>query len=468
MSEPENDKGPSDDREGEGESAPRRRVARVQVGDAILVNFTEMDAFGAGKGQPDGYELPIVHCPNVHPGERARVRVLAIAKRARPVRIHAKLLELLESSPSRRAVDCPRHELLGGRCGGCPLMALEEGAQARVKIERIESELGLPVGDFEPSALSEGYRWSAKRIVGGRRSELVLGSFVRGTHRVADMAGCRVDHPRLVAAFAELKEQADALEITAWRRQADGELRYVWAKTNGDGVLLTLLGAQHAQERLEELAWTLRESAGVYVGVRDEAGNAMRSSGEESPLRHICGQTALTFSDAGVSESLGPMGLLQPNPAVAGRAYDALIRDAEGRELSGELALDLYAGAGLTTTRLREHFATVRPVESFAESASLLGVEAQTAADFLLAYDGPSPELVVANPPRAGLGAEVCQALVRLSPPRLHIMSCSPDSFARDLARLGEVYELERLQLFDTLPQTAHVELVAWLRPKTD
>ena len=160
------------------------------------------------------------------------------------------------------------------------------------------------------------------------------------------------------------------------------------------------------------------------------------------------------------------MGFLQPNPEVAGRAYDALIADPSGKELSGKLAFDLYAGAGLTTTRLRAHFESVRPVESFGESARSLGVEAETVADFLKSYEGESPELVVANPPRAGLGAEACEGLLKLAPARLHIMSCSPDSFARDLDRLRSGFELEGLRLFDTLPQTAHVELVAWLRAK--
>lgn len=442
----------------------RRRVARVQVGDAILVNFTSMDSFGAAKGQPDGYELPIVHCPNVHPGERARVRVLAIAKRARPLRIHGKLMELLEAHPDRREVQCQRHEQLGGRCGGCPLMSLSEDAQATAKATRIQGDLDLRIDGFEASKSEYGYRWSAKRIVGGRRGELILGSFVRGTHRVADMEGCLVDHPLLVEAFTELREQADALEITSWRRPQDGELRYAWAKTNGESVLLTLLGAAHAQDRLKELAYALQRSAGVYVGVRDLEGNAMRNGREDETLVHVRGKEGLTFSDAGVNETLGPLGFLQPNPELAGRAYDALISDAEGKSLSGKLAFDLYAGAGLTTARLRGHFEAVRPVESFGESARNLGVEAETVADFLKDYTGDTPELVVANPPRAGLGAETCEGLLRLAPARLHIMSCSPDSFARDLARLSPGFELEGVRLFDTLPQTAHVELVAWLR----
>jgi 23S rRNA (uracil1939-C5)-methyltransferase len=440
----------------------------VQVGDAILADFTSMDSFGAGQGHPDGHTLPEVHCPNVHPGERARVRVLAIAKRARPVRVHAKLLELLSSHPQRRQVPCTQHEQLGGRCGGCPLMSLDEAAQVEIKRGRITDELALRVDSYDSEGPSTGYRWSAKRIAGGRRGELILGSFVRGTHRIADMQGCLVDHPRLVEAFDELRSQANAMQITAWRRPSDGELRYVWAKTNGEKVMLTLLGSVASQERLAELGRSLERSDGVYVGIRDHEGNAMRSAETQHALEHLCGLEELAFADAGVREGLGPMGFLQPNPTMASRAYDALICGPDGKELDGELAFDLYAGAGLTTTRLRRSFSRVRPVESFPESAASLGVEAETAADFLAAYSGERPELVVANPPRAGLGTATCEGLLALAPERINIMSCSPDSFSRDLERLSPAYELERLKLFDTLPQTAHVELVAWLRRKSE
>ncbi|MBC7171016.1 MAG: class I SAM-dependent RNA methyltransferase, partial [Polyangiaceae bacterium] len=76
-----------------------------------------------------------------------------------------------------------------------------------------------------------------------------------------------------------------------------------------------------------------------------------------------------------------------------------------------------------------------------------------------------APDLVVANPPRRGLGAEVTTLLRELAAPRVHIMACGPDGLAADLAALtaGGLYRLERLEAFQTLPQTPHVELVAWL-----
>jgi 23S rRNA (uracil1939-C5)-methyltransferase len=160
---------------------------------------------------------------------------------------------------------------------------------------------------------------------------------------------------------------------------------------------------------------------------------------------------------------------LQPNPAVASLAYSELLDP--GAVVDSELAYDLYAGAGVTTVALRERFAEVRACESFAESAARLDIEAQTAEEFLATAlaSGEKPAFIVANPPRAGMGPEVCASLVecgRRGPLALNIMSCNPKSLSADLERLtvDGGFELVSLRAYDTLPQTPHVELVARLR----
>lgn len=174
----------------------------------------------------------------------------------------------------------------------------------------------------------------------------------------------------------------------------------------------------------------------------------------------------------GVEAHVGPLGFLQPNPSVAARAYEDLVRGPDGATLTGGLALDLYAGAGVTTALLRRSFARVAPAESYPESARTLGVPAVSTERFLeerlAAPEHPDrhPDLVVANPPRGGLGPDAAASLVRLGAPRVHVMSCHPEALVRDLAILlapTGPYRLVRIAAYDTLPETPHVELVAWL-----
>jgi len=175
---------------------------------------------------------------------------------------------------------------------------------------------------------------------------------------------------------------------------------------------------------------------------------------------------------AGVAFEVGPLGFLQPNPEVAGLAYLDLVRVPAGGRTRGQLALDLYAGVGVTTALLRKQFERVLPCEAFPESARLLGVEPELAESFLarILTGGRTArhtvDLVIANPPRGGLGPTICSQLNRLEAARVHIMSCQPKSLAQDLERLTGSegsYKLLRTRAYDTLPQTPHLEVVAWL-----
>ena len=111
----------------------------------------------------------------------------------------------------------------------------------------------------------------------------------------------------------------------------------------------------------------------------------------------------------------------------------------------------------MTTRRLRALGGEVVPCESHPEGAGSLGIEAETAEDFL-ARQTEAPDTVVANPPRKGFGAAVTNELLRLRPARIHVMACGPASLAKDIAALAEGYRLESLRAYDTLPQTPHVE----------
>src|SRR5690606_27563315 len=157
-------------------------------------------------------------------------------------------------------------------------------------------------------------------------------------------------------------------------------------------------------------------------------------------------------------------------PIVAAQAYRDLVGPPPSEPEAGigrSLACDLYAGAGVTTKLLGQRFSQVVPCESYPESAAALGVEPETAEAFCrrwLAESQPTPELIVANPPRAGLGEAVCAGLLALAAERVHIMSCNPATLRADLDRLAPGYQRIGLRGYDTLPQTPHVELVAWLR----
>jgi 23S rRNA (uracil1939-C5)-methyltransferase len=146
----------------------------------------------------------------------------------------------------------------------------------------------------------------------------------------------------------------------------------------------------------------------------------------------------------------------------------------------GSLAWDLYAGVGLFARRLTTSFARVVAIESAPSATQALAANLKhttgipvraTTLDFLrrsVKAERPDlivPDLIIVDPPRTGLGPEVCALLAEIAAPTLVYVSCDPATLARDLRALtGSGYTLESIALADLFPQTFHLETVAVLR----
>lgn len=140
---------------------------------------------------------------------------------------------------------------------------------------------------------------------------------------------------------------------------------------------------------------------------------------------------------------------------------------------SGEIALDLYAGVGLFTAALAASFRHTLAVESSQGSASDLKYNSPRNAKAVWSTVGEylrdkgaklRPDLVIVDPPRAGLGEPVVRGLVTLGAPRLTYVSCDPATLARDLIALTSGgYRVEQMHLVDLFPQTYHIETVVEL-----
>lgn len=138
--------------------------------------------------------------------------------------------------------------------------------------------------------------------------------------------------------------------------------------------------------------------------------------------------------------------------------------------------MDLYSGAGLFSIPLAKRFGTVTSVERGGSAFRDLefnkrenGVEVKahksTAEEFLRDLRA-TPDLLIADPPRSGLGKEATAELLRLLPFRMVIVSCDPTTLARDLRALLPRYEVTDLTIVDLFPQTYHIETVAKLQKR--
>ena len=258
-----------------------------------------------------------------------------------------------------------------------------------------------------------------------------------GSHEVRPIDHCYIASPLLVEAIAELHEAAKQPE---WPRF----LRSLELFTNENDLQINVVDSTRpvAARFFDWLKILLPSFAAGAIEYRTGAGNYRISRGS----------------------------FFQTNRFLIDALIDEALLDAAGNHV-----IDLYAGVGLFSVPLAKRFARVDAVErggpafrdlewnAARNEAANLQPRRAAAEDFLRDFEEP-PDFVVADPPRAGLGKETTNQLLRLKPPRLTIVSCDAATLARDLRTLlAGAYGLKRLTLIDLFPQTYHFEIVAHL-----
>jgi 23S rRNA (uracil1939-C5)-methyltransferase len=228
------------------------------------------------------------------------------------------------------------------------------------------------------------------------------------------------------------------------------------------------------QEGFGEFSRAFAERIGAVKGVElVEEGRAGERGQTQSP-RTVAqwGEPFLAYHAAGFDYRVDHGAFFQVNRWLV----DGLV-DAVTAEKKGAVAWDLFAGVGLFARRLTESFARVIAVESAPPAVAALkenlhdttGTAVSSAAlDFLhrnQSNKGERPDLIVVDPPRTGLGAEITGLLVEVGAPELTYVSCDPATLARDLrALLASGYEIQSTTLADLFPQTFHLETVVHMR----
>jgi 23S rRNA (uracil1939-C5)-methyltransferase len=395
-----------------------------------------------------------VMAPRVLPGERAEMEEIRTQKGL----VHARPLRIIQPSSERVEPPCPYF----GRCGGCQYQHLATNSQVLAKREILREtlrRLGRIPWDGEipiHSGPAWHYRNQARLKVGraedGSRG---LGFFAAESNQLISIESCAILSPHLNALLSELP-------CEAWTGVVDlcQEIELL-ADDRDEKVMLILHGSWAAPEVVSQKC--LAGLAGV-VTVAVDNGSGLQ----------VFGEPHLTYRVGEYAYRVSPTAFFQSSRFL----LPQLVASVTGAE-SGGVAMDLFAGVGLFTLPLAQHFAQVMAVESHPQAAADLAanahaapggqirVMAETASDFLRRCALAEPDLVVLDPPRAGVGVAALRRLAALRPKRLIYVSCSPPTLARDLGfLLQHGYKLDAFEMFDLFPQTYHIEALARLSAK--
>ena len=397
-----------------------------------------------------------VFIPFVLGGEQ----VEAAVTEEKPGFARARLESVLQASPDRITPGCPYFQ----RCGGCHYQHADYSNQLKIKAailrETLErtAKLEIPCQlEIHPSP-EWNYR-NRTRLKVEATPHFALGYYGFRSHDLLPVERCPISSPLINRAIETLWQWAAHAEVSSHMREVE-----FFTNHSDDRLLLEVYCGpgtprRAARELAESLAAMLGEVSGVTVF-------APAKPGSFTPPKRLAqsGEAQLTYKAELADYKVGASSFFQVNRFQ----IDELVKIVT-ENVSGKIAVDLYAGVGLFSVVLARSFQQVIAVEVSQDSLADLRDNAPrevkavsaTTEQFLRQASGLRPDLVVADPPRAGLGEGVVGALAQLGPPRITYVSCDPSTLARDLRTFGGLgYRIVGAHLVDLFPQTFHIESV--------
>jgi 23S rRNA (uracil1939-C5)-methyltransferase len=447
----------------------------VQRGDELELAIDSLAFGGNGVARLDGF---VVFVRRGLPGDVVRARVTKVQRR----HAEADTTEVVEPGPRRVDASCRHYPA----CGGCRFQDLAYDAQLEAKATWVEDSLRRIAGIAEPplepivAAVDVfGYRNKMEYSFAPGPDGPTLGLHRAGRwDEVLELERCWLTTElgnalrNTVAAWAR-EERLEAYD----QATGAGYVRHLVVREglNTDQALVQLVTHERERfdrERLVEVLTQFPQVRSIHWAVNDTPAEVTNL-----PTELLWGEEAIEEVIGGLRFRVRPNAFLQTNTAMAERLYALAGREAG---LTGsETVYDLYCGIGTIGLSLAPEALTVWGVEISEESVACAIENAElnaigNAAFFAgnvgqvlreLRERAGDPDVVVVDPPRAGLAGKALKRLGELEAPRVVYVSCNPTTLAGDVKRLAADYGyvLVRTTPVDMFPHTPHVESVSLL-----
>ncbi len=364
-----------------------------------------------------------------------------------------------------------------GRCRSCQWLEKPYPQQLSEKQSLLEQLLSqTAVAEYLPPVTSaqQGFRNKAKMVVSGSVERPIFGMVARDGEPV-DLCDCPLYPASFTPVFEVLKPFIARAGLTPYNvARKRGELKFLLLTESSQGgmMLRFVLRSTNKLEQLRAaLPWLQQQLPQLKVISANiqPVHMAILEGDEEIALTP---DQALAECFNQVPLYIRPQSFFQTNPHVAADLY------ATARDWVAELPVtsmwDLFCGVGGFGLHCATPEMQLTGIEISAEaiacaqqSAEQLGLDKVSFAALDSTQFATSreqvPQLVLVNPPRRGIGAELCAYLSEMAPDYILYSSCNPSTMAQDIARLTD-YAVSRVQLFDMFPHTAHFEVLTLLK----
>jgi len=435
----------------------------------------------------------VIFIEGVVPGDRVDVVVLKKKKafmEARPIKFHAY-------SEKRVPAFCSHF----GTCGGCKWQHLpyEDQLQykwqqvkdnleriAKVPLPEINPILGSPDKQYYRNKLEftfSNHRWLTNEEIeaGTDLQRNALGFHVpKRFDRIVDVDKCYLQPDPSNAIRSFVKEECLARNYQFYDIIThEGWLRNLIVRTASTGELMVILQVAFENHDLPDLLGKIKKQFPEITSLMYVVNSKHNDTFQDLEVKLFAGNDHIMEEMDGLHFKVGPKSFYQTNSKQAAALYRAAIRMAAIQP--HELVYDLYTGTGTLAQFAARSAAKVvglEYVEPAIEDAWInarlnrldnVYFQAGDIKDLLTEQfmeKHGRPQVIITDPPRAGMHTDVTEALYHSGAERIVYVSCNPATQARDIQLLAEKYKVTEVQPVDMFPHTYHVENVCLLQLK--
>lgn len=454
----------------------------VKFYEKLTVLDTSSDGMGVCKA-----EEHVFFIPGTVPGDIIDVETWKVRSKFRS----GKVLKFHHYSEKRTEPACPHF----GTCGGCKWQNMKYETQLEFK-QKMVSDALQRIGNIQTDVLSilpskkiyayrnrldfsfSNRRWFTELEMQspGQKSKDALGFHApRMFDRVIDIHECHLMDPLNDRLRNAVRDFAIQNNLSFYdHKLKTGFLRGMILRTTTTAeCMVVMMFAEPDEEKINSVMDFLRKSFPEITSLLYVINTKHNDTMYDLEVKTFSGKEYITEELEGLKFRVGPKSFYQTNPLQAYELYKV------AREFAGiqktDTVYDLYTGTGTianVVARQAKHVVGVESVpeaiEAAKENSALNGIENTSffagemrkvfTREFIQQHG--KPDVVITDPPRAGMDEDTCRLLLELEVPRIVYVTCNPSTQARDLKVLSEKYRVVKAQPVDMFPQTAHVENV--------
>jgi len=453
-------------------------VSPLKIDDEFLVTIKRIGINGEGIGY---YKRQAVFIPGALVDEEVVAKCVKVAKGYS----EAEIIRVKKKSPHRVKPHCPLH----GKCGGCQMQHMSYEEQLRVKrsmlMQSIERYANMQIPVLEKMTRPTlgmkkpyHYRNKASMPVSQDDDGLLVGLFEINSRRLIPVENCPIHYEGVNHVIRHAIELLDDFRVYPYNAKSKkGTIRHLVVRQSRSSkeVQITFVMANDSFPKMDALARELMQKCkdvrSVFMSIN--SGDGHEIFGKDVKL--IRGKETINDTLGHLKFNLSAKSFYQLNSEQTHVLYNEVKKAA--KVTKNESVIDAYCGVGTIGQFLAKDAYEVRGVDNSKDAIEDARKNAKLNSLDNISYDvgdagvvvpkwikaGFKPNVMIVDPPRAGLDTKMINLILNVRPRTLIYVSCNPSTLAKNLSKLRGQYKVDYIQPVDMFPQTSAVEAVVRL-----